>query len=306
VACLPAAVSLLLLEVLFMQISGVTLALTWPRRLCLFRVLLCGSLCYRLSPFQALGKVTLHPLVRPVCCVYLQFMWEVGIPPSPVKFSSLCHSHKLPRSWLQGTRPAPAPARASPAAWLVYLQSWEGFPSPNLQCSGRPTLFPVCLICSYCLLLSFSFFPGWRSVCPGGMLRWPRLVCGSTAVAWSSPGPHLPKPSGRQRLGALLVSPVNVKWRFSAPAGGVEGSKLYLFSVIMPAKCVFGVSPRFHYRRLTFCFLHLGAILESSRPCLNKTLHKKGMAERLKEYNLTSSPSSFPASDTSGDSTMVL
>jgi hypothetical protein len=52
VACLPAAVSLLLLEVLFMQNSGVSLALTWPCRLCLFRVLLCGSLCYRLSPFQ--------------------------------------------------------------------------------------------------------------------------------------------------------------------------------------------------------------------------------------------------------------
>jgi hypothetical protein len=30
VACLPAAVSLLLLEALFMQISGVSLALTWP------------------------------------------------------------------------------------------------------------------------------------------------------------------------------------------------------------------------------------------------------------------------------------
>jgi hypothetical protein len=28
------------------------------------------------------------------------------------------------------------------------------------------------------------------------------------------------------------------------------------------------------------------------RPCLNKTLHKKEMAERLKEYTLTSSPSS--------------
>jgi peptidoglycan biosynthesis protein MviN/MurJ (putative lipid II flippase) len=53
VACLPTAVSLLLLEALFMQISGVSLALTWPCRLCLFRVLLCGSLCYRLSPFQA-------------------------------------------------------------------------------------------------------------------------------------------------------------------------------------------------------------------------------------------------------------
>jgi hypothetical protein len=64
--------------------------------------------------------------------------------------------------------------------------------------------------------------------------------------------------------GALLVSPFNVKWRFSALAGGVEGSKLCLFSVIMPAKCVFSVSPRFHYRRLAFCFLPLAAILESS------------------------------------------
>jgi hypothetical protein len=54
-----------------------------------------------------------------------------------------------------------------------------------------------------------------------------------------------------------------MKWRFSAPAGGVEGSKLCLFSVIMPAKCVSGVSPRFHYRRLAFCFLPLATILES-------------------------------------------
>jgi hypothetical protein len=53
VACLPAAVSLLLLEALVMQISGVSLALTWPCSLCLLRVLLCGSLCYKLSPFQA-------------------------------------------------------------------------------------------------------------------------------------------------------------------------------------------------------------------------------------------------------------
>jgi hypothetical protein len=43
----------------------------------------------------------------------------------------------------------------------------------------------------------------------------------------------------------------------------VEGSKLCLFSVIMPAKCVSSISPRFHYRRLTFCFLPLAAILES-------------------------------------------
>jgi hypothetical protein len=46
-------------------------------------------------------------------------------------------------------------------------------------------------------------------------------------------------------------------------AGGVEGSKLCLFSVIMPAKCVSSISPRFQYRRLAFCFLPLAAILES-------------------------------------------
>jgi hypothetical protein len=63
-------------------------------------------------------------------------------------------------------------------------------------------------------------------------------------------------------LGALLVSLFNVKWRFSALAGGVEGSKLCLFSVVMPAKCVSIVSPRFHYRRLAFYFLPLATILE--------------------------------------------
>jgi hypothetical protein len=51
---------------------------------------------------------------------------------------------------------------------LAYLQFQEGFPSPNLQCSVCPTLFPTCLYCSYCLLFSFSFLPRWRSVCPRG------------------------------------------------------------------------------------------------------------------------------------------
>jgi hypothetical protein len=53
-----------------------------------------------------------------------------------------------------------------------------------------------------------------------------------------------------------------MKWRFSAPAGGVEGSKFCLFSVVLPARCVSSVSPRFHYRRQAFCFLPLAAILE--------------------------------------------
>jgi hypothetical protein len=43
----------------------------------------------------------------------------------------------------------------------------------------------------------------------------------------------------------------------------VEGSKFCLFSVILPAKCVSSISPRFHYRRHAFCFFPLAAILES-------------------------------------------
>jgi hypothetical protein len=54
-------------------------------------------------------------------------------------------------------------------------------------------------------------------------------------------------------------------------AGDVEGSKLCLFSVIMPAKCVSSISPRFHYRRPAFCFLPLAAILESPRIFLIKS-----------------------------------
>jgi hypothetical protein len=69
-ACLPAAVSLLFLEALFMQISGVSLALTWPCRLFLLRVLLSVSLCYKLSPFQAhWERWHCTCFLRPVCLV---------------------------------------------------------------------------------------------------------------------------------------------------------------------------------------------------------------------------------------------
>jgi hypothetical protein len=82
--------------------------------------------------------------------------------------------------------------------------------------------------------------------------------------------------------GGLLGSPFNVKWRFSALAGDVEESKLCLFSVIMPAKCVSSVSPRFHYRRLTFCFLPLAAILESLSYFLNSRQNFRANCKMLK------------------------
>jgi hypothetical protein len=84
----------------------------------------------------------------------------------------------------------PLPPEALRPVRLVYLQFREGFLSPNLQCSGYPTLFPMCLYCSYCLLLSFSFFPGWRSVCPGEYAALAQACLweyrGTTKLTWSA------------------------------------------------------------------------------------------------------------------------
>jgi hypothetical protein len=274
----------------------------------LLRVLLCVSLCYRLSPFQALGKVTLHPrsqacvfiysscgrwvfplscavllppplsqafplLVNGRCCCSCQppclFTAHVGSGSSLLSCGIFLPPPLSPAFPLLVAGHAPAPARGSQAhlacLFTVYLQSGEGFPSPNLWRSVHPTLFPVCLICSYCLLFSFSFFLGWRSVCPGGYAALAQACLwgyhSTMKLTWSSSSQAVWVPA-TGGPGALLVSLFNMKWRFSVPAGDVEGSKLCLFSVIMPAKCVSSVSPRFHYRRLAFCFLPLAAILE--------------------------------------------
>jgi hypothetical protein len=109
------------------------------------------------------------------------------------------------------------------------------------------------------------FFPGWRSVSPGDYAALAQACLweyrGTTKLTWSTSSQAI-WVLATGGPGALLVSLFNVKGRFAALAGGVEGSKLCLSSVIMPAKCVSGVSPRFHYRRLPFCFLPLAAILE--------------------------------------------
>jgi hypothetical protein len=75
--------------------------------------------------------------------------------------------------------------------------------------------------------------------------------------------------------GALLVSPFNVKWRFSVQAGGVEGSKFCLFSMALPARCVSSISPRFHYWRQAFCFLSLATILELPPKIENFKKHRR-------------------------------
>jgi hypothetical protein len=110
-----------------MQVSGVNLALTWSHRLCLFRVLLCRSFCYRLSPFQALGKVTLPPHCQ-ACMFICSSCGRWVFPPPSVQFSSHCHFHKLSCSCLLG-------GAAAPASHHVYLQfTWEaGLPSSPVE-----------------------------------------------------------------------------------------------------------------------------------------------------------------------------
>jgi hypothetical protein len=63
--------------------------------------------------------------------------------------------------------------------------------------------------------------------------------------------------------GALLVSPFNMEWGCYERAGGVEESEFCLFLVVFPARCIFSISPRFHFRKHTFFFLPLVTILES-------------------------------------------
>jgi hypothetical protein len=265
VACLPAAVNLLLLEALFIQISGVSLALTWPCRLCLLRVLLCASLCYKLSPFQAhWWRWHCTCFLRPVCL----FTVHVGSGSSPLSCGIFLPLPLSQAFLLLVACHVPLLLLSLAGPSLFIYSSGRDSSLPLFSAQGTPPSLLhvfIVLIAYYSVSL---FFPGWGSVFPGGYAALAQGCLWEYRVPLNSPcGLHLPKPSGRGCLavapGALLVSPFNVKWRCSAQTGGVEGSTFCLFSVALPARCVFSVSPRFYFRRHTFCFLPLAAILES-------------------------------------------
>jgi hypothetical protein len=54
-----------------------------------------------------------------------------------------------------------------------------------------------------------------------------------------------------------------MEWGCYAWAEGVEVSEFCLFLVVFPERCISSISPRFYFRKHTFCFLPLVAILES-------------------------------------------
>jgi hypothetical protein len=148
-------------------------------------------------PFPStLGEVTLHPLSQSCVFVYSSrgkwvfphLLWS--FPP----FATLT-SFPAPGCWARATAPT-----LSGQGQLVYLQFQEGFSSPPLWHSRHPTLFAMCLYCCYCLLLSFSFFPRWGSVCPGGYADLAQGCLWKYHIPLSSPCPHLPKPSRHRHL----------------------------------------------------------------------------------------------------------
>jgi hypothetical protein len=145
-------------------------------------------------------------------------------------------------------------------------RSLSGMPGLFIYSSGKDSL-PLSLVLSVphppshmfilflLLITQFVFYP-WvvvnlsRGLCCSGQALSVRVPCtakltlsaSSQAIwVWATGG-----------LGVLLVSPFNVKCTHSAQAGGVEGSKFCLFSVILIARCVSSVTPRFHYRRHAF------------------------------------------------------
>jgi hypothetical protein len=86
-----------------------------------------------------------------------------------------------------------------PLGLFIYSPRKDSLP-PIFGAQGAPPSFQRVLfvLIAYYSVSLFSWGRG-QSV-QGAMLLWPRLVCGSSAVPRSSPGPRLPTPSGRWRL----------------------------------------------------------------------------------------------------------
>jgi hypothetical protein len=222
-----------------MQISGVSLTLTWPCRLHLLRVLLGMMPLLQAFAFPStLGEVTLHP--RSQACVFIYSLCGKWVfPPLLWSFPSTTAftSFPTPYCWVCAAAP-------DFSGWLFYLQlTWElvfpsllwsfpptttltSFPTPGcwvcaatptfcsglvrdfpsllLQHSGCPAILATCLLCCYCLLLSFSFFPMWGLACPGGYADVTQGCVWEYHIQLSSPyGLHLPKLSGCRHLAVV-------------------------------------------------------------------------------------------------------
>jgi hypothetical protein len=185
-------------------------------------------------PFPStLGKVTLHPHCQGCVFIYSSCGRWV-FPPILCSFSPTATftSFPAPDYWaVLLLLPAAMFVYSSREKWVLPPLLWSfppsatltSFPAPGCWALppslARPGLFiyspgkdslppifgaqctpPSFLHVFFALIAYYSvslFSLGGGQSVPGAMLLWPRLVCGSTAVLRSSPGPRLPMPSGR-------------------------------------------------------------------------------------------------------------
>jgi hypothetical protein len=94
--------------------------------------------------------------------VYLQFMWEVPLPPSPVGLSLHSHFYKL--SHCKVARWVP-PFLPSPACLFTVL--WGIAPHPLFSAQGAPPSLLHVFFCCLLFRVFFLFSLGGGSVCPG-------------------------------------------------------------------------------------------------------------------------------------------
>jgi hypothetical protein len=144
----------------WLQISGMSFTLTWPHRLCLFRVLLdAGPFCF------------LQYTALPSCCNCSLFLFRVHVGMCPSPTLSVGH---IPLS--KNTRGGGATPAFS--GRLVYLQcTWGSAPPPGLELSTlQPLLqaFPIPRLlggcCRSCLLWQACLFTGHMGECPSSTL----------------------------------------------------------------------------------------------------------------------------------------
>jgi hypothetical protein len=161
-----------------MQISGVSLTLTWHCRLCLLRVLLGATVTATSFPVSKHSGGDDTAPTLPVRCVYLQFTWAVGLPPLLWSFppSATFTSFPAPACWACAATPAFS-------SRFVYLQFHGGFPLTPSSVLRAPR--PLCYMSFLLLLITqFLFFP-WVGVSLSRGLCWsgPGLSVGEPCAA---------------------------------------------------------------------------------------------------------------------------
>jgi hypothetical protein len=140
----------------------------------------------------------------------------------------------------------PSPARPS---LFIYSSVRDSPPCLFGAQDAPPSLLHVFIILIVYCSVSLFFFPlgGGRSV-QGAMLLWPGLSVGVPRYRLAHLVRVLPSHPG-----------AGIWWPGGPPGFSIQRE---VESVALPARCVSSVSPRFHFRRHTFCFLPLAAMLE--------------------------------------------